>query len=251
MLSRIAAIPLSLLLVFGTIAIASADTLDGTPSDGFWTYGRYSTAASSGNVVLSSLYISTGVVSLLGNNEVTPGIDELFNFSGSGQTSLLTSDPTSADQVFSTITWNTGGLTLGSGFAPSIVTWTAQSAGQYVVSASFTTDQSGNAASAAPVDGQGGSNQDSNNGFVPYSRTVNVKPGDTIDFLSWDGTSSDPSVGLDFQFSPADSSGPPGTPPDPPPDPTPEPSQVVALFGLAGMAMVGLIWDWRRRRPAS
>jgi hypothetical protein len=244
MLNRVAAITLGLMLVFATVGIASADTLSGTPSDGFWSYGRYTTGASPGNVVMSSLFISTGVVTL-DSSEVSPGREILFDLSGSGQTSLLTSDPTSPDQVYSTITWDSDKLTLGSGFAPSFVTWTAQSAGQYVVSASFTTDQAGNAASAAPVDGQGGgSNQDSSNGFEPFSRTVSVEPGDTIDFLSWDGTSSDPSTGLNFQFAPADRS-------DPPPDPAPEPSRVVSLFGLAGMAIVGLIWDWRQRRTAS
>jgi hypothetical protein len=254
MIDRIAASATILVLLLVAVGRTSADTIGGAPKDGIWTYGRYTTPTSSDNVVLSSLYISTGVVSLLGNNEVSPGREALFDLSGSGQMSLLTSDPKSPDLVFSTITWQSDELTLGAGFTPSFVTWTAQSAGQYVVSASFTTGQSGTVTSAglaAPLDSPGGLTLGSESGFVPYSTTVLVKPGDTIGLLAWDGTSSgDESAGLRFQFAPVTAADPP--------DPVPEPSRVVALLGLASMVVVGCLWDWRRhrsldrlRRPAS
>ncbi|HEV2968444.1 MAG TPA: PEP-CTERM sorting domain-containing protein [Pirellulales bacterium] len=158
--------------------------------------------------------------------------------------SMLTSNPDSPNPVYSMLTWKSNELTLGAGFMPSFVTWTAQSAGQYVVSASFETGQPDTVTSAglaAPLDSPGGFTLGSESAFVPYSTTIRVTAGDTVDLLAWDGTgSANESAGLRFQFSPVTASDSP--------DPVPEPSRVVALLlGLASMVVVGWLWDYRRR----
>jgi hypothetical protein len=207
--------------------------------NGVWSYGDYGGATFTGTLNPATFTLLTTEAHGYGSIDAWQNgvLDPVVSHNSSRTLTVGSfSDPTTYWTQ-----WAPNEVALHPWDGPTVVRWTAPSAGEYQVSGDFFPTQGVNAPANAYIymDATQEASLGSVSSTVPFSLLLNLNAGDTVDFVAWGGNTYNKTTGLDASISTV--AGPSNT------SSVPEPSSLAGLLSLGVSGVIANIWRRRRR----